>query len=235
MKYKRALIRDIMLTSLVWCILLCGCGGGTTGTSSTTTLRMTGRVEDPDGARVSSSSIVVIAEGKGPVASTATDPQGEFEISISGDIEKFRIEVDQAPSSFVQRDTRGNAVMSTRVVRSSDTSADVEFFEAQIEREKLCRGVQFEGSTIRIVDAQSVASCEVSAQIKAGPIFLSDFQSGIVGTCQGIPIILSMGSVIDGVARAGLAGVTAECQDIRFVIFVRYDPLQLVSFPIVLE
>ena len=179
----RASLVSLMISLTIGIV---GCGGGTTGTSSTEELRVKGYAEAASGERLGDVPMVVRSgSGDQELLVSQTDQKGDFDMSLPGEEDSIVIEVGGQDSPEVRRNFSGSSVLST--VLAVDTAGALStsgIFEVQIDAASLCDSLTAKGNTLYIIQEPVGQSCPISLSTH------SDLQSNplrgeIIARCDG--------------------------------------------------
>jgi hypothetical protein len=212
-----------------------GCGGGTTGTSSTGELKLAGYAQAGSGQRLSELPMTVRSGGdQGELLSSQTDAEGSFAMALPGSESSVLIEIDGKLSSPIARRFSGSSVLSTVLTLSSDPSILAQgSFEVQIDEASLCSALGIEGNDLYV---KGVASepCEARARIASTSYALSSFTASLKGRCDGSSSVLATASADRaGVVSIDVGGaIERGCDSLRILLSSRSDPGRQVVIPI---
>ncbi len=181
----RAYLVSLMISLTIGLI---GCGGGTTGTSSTEELRVKGYAEAASGERLGNVPMVVRSgSGNQELLVSQTDQKGDFDMSLPGEEDSIVIEVGGKDSPEVRRNFSGSSVLSTVLaIDTAGAPSTSGTFEVQINAASLCDSLIAKGNTLYIIQEPVGQSCPISLSTH------SDLQSNplrgeIIARCDGEP------------------------------------------------
>ncbi len=212
-----------------------GCGGGTTGTSSTGELRLSGYAQDSSGARLGNTAMLVrAASDDQELISSATDAQGDFGMALPGDQSSLLIEIDGKRSQPIARSFTGSSVLST-VVTSADSRelSTAGGFEIHIDPESLCGAVGTEDNELFIQGALT-SPCAVKIKVSSSDYATSTF-SAVLRARSGDDVVVietsrpdSQGDISVDLSRATERG----CSPYDIQISSKRDPRRVVVVPV---
>lgn len=212
-----------------------GCGGGTTGTSSTNELKLAGYAQSASGERLSALPMTVrSANDQSELIVSKTDNTGSFTMELPGSESSVLVEIEGKRSSPIARRFKGSSIVSTVLTLSSTGDILSEgSFEAQVDGDSLCQALEIEGNQL-YVKGQPSGPCEVRAQIASSAYPLSTFSATFEGTCNGESLVLST-TPVDGSGRVSIDvsdGINRGCKSLRIAFASRSDPERQVVIPI---
>ena len=166
-----------------------GCGGGTTGTSSTDELRVKGYAEAASGERLGDVPMVVRSGvGDQELLASQTDQKGDFDMSLPGEEDSIVIEVGGKDSPEVRRNFSGSSVMSTVLaVDTAGAPSASETFEVQIDAASLCDSLISKGNTLYIIQEPVGQSCSISLATYSDQESLTPLRGEFIARCDGQP------------------------------------------------
>lgn len=174
--YRCALIISLVIMS--------GCGGGTTGTSSTGELRFAGYVKQSSGERVSFTPMVVRSGTDDEELLTAsTDEQGDFEMSLPPAEIAVAIEIGGKRTPPITRSLVGSSVLSTVVTQGPEGDLETSgSFEVRIATDSLCASLRSEDNDL-LIQGDISPPCLVNFDTISSEYPLSTFNATLEGTC----------------------------------------------------
>ena len=131
---RRSLAQLSTGISLLVIVSLVSCGGGTTGTSSSDSVRFAGYAEGADGLRAANLSMSVASTATNEnLADSGTNDAGDFSMELPAEVESFVVDVKGIGATTVSRQQRGVGTMtSTPAVSSTGALVAEDFFEVQV-------------------------------------------------------------------------------------------------------
>lgn len=193
-------VKFLPLAKIVCYGLLCGtvgCGGGTTGTSPTESLKFSGVAVQSNQRIAPALSMSVRSSRTDEVLVTSgTNKQGLFSMTLPADEESFVITVDRVGSAVVSRNTRGEAVATARLaVTRDDTLAAERLSEAQVDKTTLCSSLVV--SSDRLIQQSEVSDtpCQVTIKVTAPEVAIESLRGSVTGVCDGQQIELAQSSL----------------------------------------
>jgi len=206
-----------IVCSLV-CLWLVGCGGGTTGTSPTDSLKFSGFAQQADGERAGSLSMTVrSAETEEPLVDSGTDANGEFVMKLPASEQSLIVNVTGVGDARVDRSQKGaGAIAATLDVNEQGALEIGELFETQAVATSSQCGVTVAGTSVQIADDRAQESCVVRIAVASKAFPVETFQGVLIARCRGTVEVLSVsrasaGSEIDVDLQPALA---QGCEDI---------------------
>jgi hypothetical protein len=216
-----------------------GCGGGTTGTSPTDSLKFSGYAEQSDGTRAESLTMTVRAGSTDePLVNSGTDTQGNFQMDLPGTEEAFVVDVDGIGSASVTRDQSGDGAMTAKLSVTSKGSLEVSsFFESQVMEATLCEGLSIRGTTLVISGKIEQGACPLTIAVASEQLAVTRFEGQLLATCNGsfTTVAQSMASP-DGRIDLDLnAALSRDCNDLSIVVSTPQAPDLKNVFQVVFE
>lgn len=168
-------------------IALGGCGGGTTGTSPTDSLKFSGFAEQANGARAGSLTMTVrSASSDETLVHSGTDPQGEFEMSLPASESQFVVDVTGVGTASLNRNQVGDGAMSAKLAVSAQGTLTVsKTFEVQVLEGSLCASLAQSGTTLVIVGEVGQERCLVQILTASKELPLDRFEASLFASCDG--------------------------------------------------
>jgi hypothetical protein len=224
-------IADIMATLTkctiqIVCSLVCigsiGCGGGTTGTSPTDSLKFSGFAQQADGERAGSLSMTVRSgETEEPLVDSGTDANGEFVMKLPASEQSLIVNVTGVGDARVDRSQKGaGAIAATLDVTEQGVLEIGQVFEAQAVATNSQCGVTVAGTAVQVGDGGVQESCVVRIAVASKALPLETFQGALIARCRGALEVLS-------VSRIGAASeievdlqpaLAQECEDMAIEV-----------------
>jgi hypothetical protein len=212
-----------------------GCGGGTTGTSSTGELKLAGYAQGSSGQRLGDRSMTVRSGvDQGELLASQTDAEGSFTMALPGSESSVLIEIDGKVSSPIARRFNGSSILSTVLTLSSSGGFISQgSFEVQVDQASLCQSLGIEGNELYVKGAIS-GPCEVRARIAPTSYSLSSFSASLEGICDGSSTLIStVPADTTGVVSIDVGGaIEGGCSSPRIVVSSTSDPSRRVVIPI---
>ena len=212
--------RTILFLSLI--ATVASCGGGTTGTSSTDSVKFAGYAQTANGERAPGLSMSVqSATTNQTLVNSGTDDRGDFSMTLPSDEDAFVVDVTGVGTTTIARTQRGAGTMaSTLAVTTSGSLVATDFFEAQIDTSSLCGSLTANGDTLIVSGDVGTGPCPVTVTIASQQLSLDSFRSNVEGVCDGTPqLITSARSSSAGTVTVDLGEAFAqECDDVRVII-----------------
>lgn len=233
---KFIFIRDNCCRGLLiaFLFLLGGCGGGTTGTSSTGELKLAGYIQDASGARITFEPMLVRSGATDtPLLGASTDAQGDFIMSLPGNESSVKIEIAGNSSSPLARNYLGSSLLSTIVTR--DLQGEIQLsgsFELRIDPDTLCSSYALEDNAL-LQKGEIVTPCFVRTLVSSSDYPTSSFKAVLDARC-GSEIVTVSTSVADseGAIDVDLAAAASEgCAPNRLVISSELDGSRSFEIP----
>jgi hypothetical protein len=130
--------------------MMSACGGGTTGTSSTDSLKFSGYAETANGQRASDLSMSVqSAATDQTLVDSGTDRRGDFSMALPSDESGFLVIVDGVGEATIVRNQSGAGTMTSKLAATSNGALMVkDLFETQIDPISLCSGLTADGDLV---------------------------------------------------------------------------------------
>ena len=213
-----------------------GCGGGTTGTSSSDSVQFSGFAEGADGVRAARLSMTVTSAATSEnLVDSGTDDAGDFSMELPADEEAFVVDVEGVGSTRIARQQRGVGTMTSKlVVTSAGALVAEDVFEAQPLATALCASLTVSGSTIVVSGDVGEAPCKAAFGVASQSVPLTSFRGDLIGSCAGsIETISSAGASAQGVITLDLNDAFARgCSNIKVSITSPRAPGLRSEFPV---
>jgi hypothetical protein len=213
-----------------------GCGGGTTGTSSSDSVQFSGFAEGADGVRAARLSMTVTSAATSEnLVDSGTDDAGDFSMELPADEEAFVVDVEGVGSTRIARQQRGVGTMTSKlVVTSAGALVAEDVFEAQALATALCASLTASGSTIVVSGDVGEAPCKAAFSVASQSVPLTSFRGDLIGSCAGsIETISSAGASAQGVITLDLNDAFARgCSNIKVSITSPRAPGLKSEFPV---
>lgn len=229
-----ALIRAGVITLAIGIFI--GCGGGTTGTSSSDSLQFSGYAEGADGLRAArlSMSITSAATSENLVDS-GTNDSGDFSMEIPADEAAFVVDVEGVGTTQIARQQRGAGTMASKLaVTSAGALVAEDVFEVQALASVLCASLSFNGGSIVVSGDVGNAPCKVAFGVASTSLPLSSFRGDLIASCAGSnTTVRSAAASAQGVITLDLNyAFTRGCSDIKVSITSSRAPGLRSEFPV---
>lgn len=225
--------------SLITAAIL-GCGGGTTGTSSTGELKLIGEARGPNDRPAAYRNMIVYSGGdlsQEELAVSATDSNGRFDMSLPGSESSVSVAVEGGARLNIRRKFSGSSVVSTLLVDTTDInksainrdicvdgsdgcaySSDQNklFFlrysyEVYIDPNDICARLGTENNSVLVREVLADTPCEVVIAAYSEQIPSSRFIAKLLGKCNGNErTLLEVAASSDGEMRVDLSQLVRE-------------------------
>ena len=213
--------RAQLLALSIVTIFIASCGGGTTGTSSTDSVKFAGYAEQANGGRAPFLSMTVSSGMSGEdLEKSGTDADGGFAMSLPSSESSLVIDVDGVGSTTMRRLQQGAGTLSTKLAATGDGLASELQFEAQVSEHNLCSNLLASGDELTVVSDDDRVPCPATIAIASQELTLRDFQGSIVAKCASeLSTLTTARANADGKVTLDLSGaLTGECTEIRLVV-----------------
>ena len=230
-------------------LMLFGCGGGTTGTSSTGELNLQGRVEQISDGPISGANMVVFsADTNVELIASRTDSEGRFNMALPGSEAAVVVELDGERLTPIQRKFSESSVLTTVIVKQSKPNNnpsigepsrrffDVQYtFELHIRETSLCPALSTNNNVLYIEQEIETSPCSIEIEAFSKELGNETFYAELIGICDGNtrPISLtnasSTGSMIVDIADARKQG----CSSLRISAYSVQASDTRIVFPII--
>lgn len=154
----------------VACILLCaGCGGGTTGTSGTSELRLLGSVSEEDGSPVRDEPMNVIDEATQlELLASGTDKNGNFRMVLPRPALGVVVEIAGARTLPITTSLAGSVAISTSLLKKEQGELNVVgAVSASPRLLTKCTSFSVKGSSIQFTGQQTPESCTLLVGVES--------------------------------------------------------------------
>lgn len=230
------MIRRLLLVLIAISIIVSGCGGGTTGTSSTGELKLLGTGQSASGSPLTDAPMTVYsAQTDDELLASQTDERGSFEMSLPATEQALVIEVAGKKTTPLVRSYSGSSVLSTRL--RQEASGDIRFstvVEARIDTASLCSSLKAKDNSLIIVKQVEGESCEISLDTSshgASDLPISGEVRSVCGGQEQVTDSNSADSVGSLRLTVDLSDITG-CLPKEVVIFTDSDDVPPISIPI---
>lgn len=215
---------------------LSSCGGGTTGTSSSDSLRFSGFAQDADGTRAARLSMSVVSTATNEnLVDSGTNDSGDFSMELPANEEAFVVDVEGVGSTQIARQQLGVGAMASKLaVTSAGALVAEDVFEVQPLATVLCASLTVNGSTIVVSGDVGEAPCKAAFGVASQSVPLTSFRGDLIGSCAGsIETISSAGASAQGVITLDLNDAFARgCSNIKVSITSPRAPGLKSEFPV---
>lgn len=215
---------------------LASCGGGTTGTSSSDSLRFSGFAQDADGARAARLSMSVTSTATNEnLVNSGTNDSGDFSMELPAEEQAFLVDVDGVGTTAISRQQRGVGTMASKLsVTSAGALVAEDVFEAQPIGSTLCASLSLSGSAIVVSGDVGEAPCKVAFGVASRSLPLNSFRGDLVASCAGTAeTISSAGASSQGTITLDINEAFARgCSDITVSITSSQAPGLRSEFPV---
>jgi hypothetical protein len=216
---SKIIFRFALILLVVTCV---ACGGGTTGTSPTDTLRFSGFVEQADGTRASSIAMTIrsgVTEDN--LLESATNEQGEFSMNLPASEQALIIEAQGVGSTMVMRDQRGDGAITAKLgVTSQGQLLATLISELQIKQSSLCSSLSPSENGLTIVGDVGQEPCLVTISVASQELPIEQFIGTLTAVCSNVQVDLEIsrasqqGEILYDLNRA----FSLNCSDIQLKI-----------------
>lgn len=177
------------LAALGLSVIVGGCGGGTTGTSSGDTFKLLGVTESSEQSPLTDTAMSVLSATNNEVlVESQTDQNGDFAMDLPSDEESVVVDVSGTRSAPLKRQLNGTGIVSTKLRQDNQGSiAFAETFEAQVDTARLCSVLEVQGTQLfqRADFVHSAGTrCLVPLRVRSQGISASTVQSSIRANCE---------------------------------------------------
>ena len=189
---------------------LVSCGGGTTGTSSTDSVKFAGYAEQANGGRAPFLSMTVSSGTSGEdLKDSGTNAQGDLVVDVVG-----------LGSTTLRRQQEGPGTLSAKLSATDEGLQSGLQFEAQLSEQNLCPNLAVSGDELIVIGDDGQVPCLATIAIASQELTLRDFEGSVVARCAGA---LNTGTPVrsssDGKLTVDLsAALNGGCDEIRIVI-----------------
>ena len=200
---------------------LVSCGGGTTGTSSTDSVKFAGYAEQANGGRAPFLSMTVSSGTSGEdLKDSGTNAQGDFAMVLPSRESSLVVDVVGLGSTTLRRQQEGPGTLSAKLSASDEGLQSGLQFEAQLSEQNLCPNLSVSGDELIVIGDDGQVPCPATMAIASQELTLRDFQGSVVARCAGV---LNTGtparSSSDGKLTVDLSSaLNGGCDEIRIVL-----------------
>jgi hypothetical protein len=210
----------LVALTIIACIST-SCGGGTTGTSPTDSVKFAGFAEQANGSRAPFLSMTVSSATSGePIKESGTDAQGDFAMILPAQESSLVVDVVGVGSTQVQRQQQGSGTLSAKLSATEQGLESRIQFEAQLTEQGLCSDLSISGDELIISGDSANAPCPVTISVASQDLSLTGFEGDVVGTCVGtLSTLTSERAASDGTITLDMsAAIKSGCNELRIVI-----------------
>jgi hypothetical protein len=208
--------------SILFMLIVIGCGGGTTGTSPTDSLKFSGVAEQSDGTRAGSLTMTVSSTSSDPVVvDSGTDARGEFSMDLPQSENTFVVDVAGVGSATLERNQNEDGTIAAKLSATQQGTLQIsQMFEAQVFNRESCSSVWATGASIAIVGEVGQAPCPVRILTASEELSVNRFEARLIATCAGTSgVVASSSSSSSGVLDIDLNEAFSKgCVDISVVV-----------------
>lgn len=200
---------------------IASCGGGTTGTSSTDSVKFAGYAEQTNGDRAPFLSMTVSSGTSGEdLRNSGTNADGDFDMVLPASESSLVIDVVGVGTTTMRRLQQGPGTLSTKLAATGEGIQSELQFEAQVSEQNLCSSLSASGDELLVVGDDNQVPCPVTIAIASQELTLRDFEGSVVARCAGANDTLASGRAnADGKITLDLsAALTGGCSEIRIVV-----------------
>jgi hypothetical protein len=197
------------------------CGGGTTGTSSTDSVKFAGYAEQSNGDRAPFLSMTVSSGTSGEdLRNSGTDSDGDFDMVLPASESSLVIDVVGVGSTTMRRLQQGPGTLSTKLAATGEGLESELQFEAQVSEQNLCSNLSASGDELIVVGDDDQVPCPATITIASKELTLYDFNGAVVAKCAGAVTTLTTAQAsADGTITLDLsAAISGGCSEIRLVL-----------------
>lgn len=233
---RRSLAQLSTGISLLVIVSLVSCGGGTTGTSSSDSVRFAGYAEGADGLRAANLSMSVASTATNEnLADSGTNDAGDFSMELPAEVESFVVDVKGIGATTVSRQQRGEGTMTSKLAVSSTGALVAEdFFEVQVLTSSLCRSLTLSDNTLVVSGDVGGAPCEITLQVASTALPVTSFRGNVEATCDASRVIVATANVSSqGAVTLDLnAAFSQGCSNINVLVGSLQAPDLQSIFPV---
>ena len=233
---RRALAQLSTGISLLVIGTLVSCGGGTTGTSSSDSVKFAGYAEGADGLRAANLSMSVVSTATNKnLADSGTNDTGDFSMELPAEVESFVVDVQGVGATTLLRQQRGEGTMTSKLsVTSTGALVAEDFFEVQVLASSLCASLTLSDTTLVVSGDLGGAPCEVTLKVASRALPLTSFRGNVEATCNASRVVVSTANAsTQGAITLDLNAAFARgCSDIKVSVGSLRAPDLQSTFPV---
>lgn len=235
-RYRTRAVTMATLSRSVLCVVLTcialgaiGCGGGTTGTSPSESLRFTGFAERADGTRAAALSMTVASAGDQEVlVASGTDSEGEFSMNLPESESDMIVDVAGVGASSITRSQSGDGAMAAKLAVTAQGELNVQqFYEAQIDQARSRCVESIEGTRVTLEAQQGDTDpCLIVVAVASGQLALSAFEGRVVGSCEDRfgPVSVAQYTAGKGIELDLTQDLIKSCSDLSIEVSSKQAP-----------
>jgi len=200
---------------------IASCGGGTTGTSSTDSVKFAGYAEQTNGDRSPFLSMTVSSGTSGEdLRNSGTNADGDFDMVLPASESSLVIDVVGVGTTTMRRLQQGPGTLSTKLAATGEGIQSELQFEAQVSQQNLCSSLVASGDELTVVADEDQVPCPATITIASKELTLGNFEGAVVARCAGANSTLTTAWANDGgnVTLDLSAALTAGCSEIQIVV-----------------
>jgi hypothetical protein len=224
---EASVISRCFLSLLIAALL--GCGGGTTGTSSTGELKLIGEVRGPNDRSAANRSMIVYSGGElsqEELEVSATDSNGRFEMSLPGSESAVSIAVEGGARLNIRRRFSGSSIVSALLADKADKNElatnsyilensklySLKYaYEIYINPSDICLQLATENNGIVVKEPLADTPCEVLIFAYSEQLPPSRFTAKLFAQCLGNErALLNAAANSEGEMRVDLSEIVRE-------------------------
>ena len=216
---SRHVAKLFSLTFVVFAIT--SCGGGTTGTSSTDSVKFAGYAEQQDGGRAPFLSMTVSSGTSGEdLRNSGTNANGDFAMLLPARESSLVIDVVGVGSTTMRRLQQGPGTLSTKLAATGEGLESELQFEAQVSEQNLCSNLLVSGDELIVVGDSDIVPCPATITIASKELSLRNFEGAVVARCAGaLNTLTTARASADGKVTLDLsAAISKGCTEIRVML-----------------
>lgn len=221
--FKEVSTQRLFVSVVVWSLLsLAACGGGTTGTSSTDTVKFSGFAEQSNGGRAPFLSMTVRSGlTNEDLEKSGTDSKGDFSMSLPASEQSLIVDVSGVGITTMQRQQQGSGLLSAKLSATKQgTLVARQQFEVQIDQATLCTQLASEGTELLVLGSAPDAPCPVTLIVGSETLSARLFRGSVVASCDNRSVVVSTTVASEsGVLALDLQeAFLRDCSDIQLVV-----------------
>ena len=210
-----------------FCVFFAACGGGTTGTSPTDSLKFSGFAADANNQRLAGLSMTVRSgTSERDLEQSGTDTQGDFSMRLPDSESSLIVDVTGVGAVAVTRQLSGPGTISTKLATTQDSTLEArDLFEARVNEDSLCEQLALgSGDQILITSRDLNEPCPVTIDIASRELAGGDFKVTLSGVCGGALQSLTTASPTSGDGAIFSAtlnvepAITSGCQELKISV-----------------
>lgn len=241
-------IRTLRIVNLLILVTVFGCGGGTTGTSSTGELNIQGRTQKISGAPIGGATMQVFSATSGDeLLMSSTDANGKFNMTLPASEQELFIEIDGQRIPELRKHFSDSSVLVTSIVKQSTATDDPndgnarEFFNVQYTSEfhindlKLCESLSTSNNKIYIESPINSSSCAIEIEAFSQDLANDSFYAQLIGVCNGntSPLSIVRASPSGNMTIDISSAYNRGCKELRISTYSVQTSDSRIEFPII--